>query len=171
MELRAKIQELQSEVNCMNDLRDFEDAESVRSGLSHVTSQPASLPPFRDPGGMLSRSVGMLSRNDSPPSILGRAWCIGKCFFSSPPGSSSSLYRGGFNPWISNVTEDISPHVTSERQIPDSLDASQDRQPEIHSTPKREDFQRIMEQTNKDCRFRNFTLTNSLHQQHLLVGR
>ena len=81
MELRAKIQELQSEVNCMNDLRDFEDAESVRSGLSHVTSQPASLPPFRDPGGMLSRSVGMLSRNDSPPSILGHTWFIGKCFF------------------------------------------------------------------------------------------
>ena len=49
-------------------------------------------------------------------------------------------------------------------------DASQDRQPEIHSTLMREDFQRIMEQTNKDCRFRNFTLTNSLHQQHLLVG-
>ena len=28
-----------------------------------------------------------------------------------------------------------------------------------------------MAQTNKDCRFRNFTLTNSPHQQHLLVGR
>ena len=32
MELRAKIQELQNEVNCMNDSRDFKDAESVRSG-------------------------------------------------------------------------------------------------------------------------------------------
>ena len=28
-------------------------------------------------------------------------------------------------------------------------DASQDRQPEIHSTPRREDFQRIKEPTNK----------------------
>ena len=35
----------------------------------------------------------------------------------------------------------------------------------------REDFQRIMGQTNKDCRFRNFTLVSSPHQQHLLVGR
>ena len=35
-------------------------------------------------------------------------------------------------------------------------DASQDRQPEIHSTPRREDVQRIVEQTNKDCRFRKF---------------
>ena len=45
MELRARIQELQSEVNCMNDSRDFKDAESVRSGPSHVRSQPALLPP------------------------------------------------------------------------------------------------------------------------------
>ena len=29
----------------------FKDAVSVRSGLSHVTSQPALLPLFRDPGG------------------------------------------------------------------------------------------------------------------------
>ena len=41
LELTAKIQELQNEVNCMNDSKDFQDAESVRSGHSHVTSQPA----------------------------------------------------------------------------------------------------------------------------------
>ena len=35
----------------------------------------------------------------------------------------------------------------------------------------REDFQRIMGQTNNDCRFRILISTNSLHQQHLLVGR
>ena len=45
-ELTARIQELQNEVNCMNDSRDVKDAESVRSGLSHVPSQPALLPPF-----------------------------------------------------------------------------------------------------------------------------
>ena len=33
-ELTARIQELQNEVNCLNDSRDFKDAESVRSGLS-----------------------------------------------------------------------------------------------------------------------------------------
>ena len=58
----------------------FQDAESVRSGLLHVPSQPALL----------------------------------------PPASSSSPYPGGFNPWIPNVTEHISPHVTKERQIPDT---------------------------------------------------
>ena len=54
-ELTARIQELQNEVNCMNDSRDFKDAESVRSGQFHVPSQPAFLPFFQDPGGMLSR--------------------------------------------------------------------------------------------------------------------
>ena len=39
-ELAAR-KELQNEVNCLNDSRDFADAESVRSGLSHVPSQPA----------------------------------------------------------------------------------------------------------------------------------
>ena len=38
LELTAKIQEQQNEVYCMNDSRDFKDAESVRSGLSHVPS-------------------------------------------------------------------------------------------------------------------------------------
>ena len=39
-ELTARIQELQNEVTCTNDSRDFKDAESVHSGLSHVPSQP-----------------------------------------------------------------------------------------------------------------------------------
>ena len=62
MEVRVRIQKLQNEVNCMNDSTVFEDAESVRSGPSHVQSQPALLPPHRDPG-------GLLSRNNQPPDI------------------------------------------------------------------------------------------------------
>ena len=38
MELSGRVQELQNEVNCMNDSKAFQDAESVRSGKSHVTS-------------------------------------------------------------------------------------------------------------------------------------
>ena len=44
MELSGRLQELQNEVNCMNDSKDFQDAESVRSGNSHVTSQPMLFP-------------------------------------------------------------------------------------------------------------------------------
>ena len=43
------------EVKCMKDSSFFKDAESVRSGLSHVPSLPALLPPYRDPVGMPSR--------------------------------------------------------------------------------------------------------------------
>ena len=56
-ELTARIQELQNEVNCMNDWRDFKDAESVRSGLSHVPSQPALLPPFVAQGDCQAASI------------------------------------------------------------------------------------------------------------------
>ena len=44
MELSGRLQELQNEVNCMNDSKDFQDAESVRSGNSHVTSPTRSIP-------------------------------------------------------------------------------------------------------------------------------
>ena len=54
MELTGKIQELQNEINCMNDSRDFQDA--VRSGNSHVTSRPVSFSLHPVPGGMLNRS-------------------------------------------------------------------------------------------------------------------
>ena len=79
-ELTARIQELQNEVNCMNNSRDFKDAESVRSGLYHVPSQPAFFPPYRDPGGMLSRLVGLLSRNDKPPDFWNSQGISGNVF-------------------------------------------------------------------------------------------
>ena len=44
MELSGRVQELQHEVNFLNDSMDFQDAESVRSGNSHVTSQPMLFP-------------------------------------------------------------------------------------------------------------------------------
>ena len=149
----------------------FKDAESVRSGQSHVTSQPSFFPPFRDPVGMMSRSLGMPCRNDRPPSIWDTHGISGNVF-ANPTASSSAPYPQESDPWISNVPEHTSPHVMSENQTQLWIrDASQDRQPEIHSTLVREDFQRIMGQTNNDSRFRIFILTNSLTQQHSLVGR
>ena len=98
----------------------FKDAESVRSGPFHVPSQPASRPPYHDAGGMLSRLVEMPSRKDKPPDTWDTHGISGNVF-ANPPASSSSLYPGGFNPWISNVVECTSPHGTSERQIPDTV--------------------------------------------------
>ena len=45
LEHSGRVQELQNEVNCMNDSKDFQDAESSRSGNSNVTSRPVSFPP------------------------------------------------------------------------------------------------------------------------------
>ena len=99
--LIERIQELQNEVNCMNDSRDFKDAESVRSGLSHVPSQPALLPfPLpRDPGGLLSRTRNKPQNIWNPHGTSGNV-------FANPQASSSTPYSGVFNPWVSNVTED-----------------------------------------------------------------
>ena len=120
MELRARIQELQNEVNCVNDSRDFRGAESLRSGPPHVPSQPALLPPYRDP-------AGLLSRNKQPPDIWNSQGFSGNVC-ANPRASSSSPHPGGLNPWDFNVTEGT-PVLTStrrpvtcgERQIPDTV--------------------------------------------------
>ena len=91
MELSGRAQELQNEVNCMNDSRDFQDAQSVRSGHSHVTSELVSFPPHPIPEGMLSRSSGVPSRKEGPPSHLGHTWYIGKRFCKSTCIFISSL--------------------------------------------------------------------------------
>ena len=155
----------------MNDSRDFKDAESVPSGQSHVPSQPALLPLFRDPGGMLSRSLGMPSRNNGLPSIWDTHGTSGNVF-ANPTASSSAPYPQESNPWSSNASEHTSPHVMSESQTPAQDQRCQSGpSAKILSSSVGETLLRIMVQTNNDCRFRNFTSTNSLHQQRSLVGR
>ena len=94
LELTGKIQEVQHGTNCMNESRDFQHAESVRSGHSHVASRPVSFPPHPVPGGMLSRSLGMLSRKNGPPSFWdthgtsGRSSCV---FFSTSSAGIESM--------------------------------------------------------------------------------
>ena len=109
LELTGKIQELQNEINCMNDLRDFEDAESVRSGQSHVTSQPLCVPPHPVPGGMPSRKNG-------PPSIWDTHATSGNVF-ANPTAPSSAPYPQELSP-CSNVSEHTSPHVMCVSQTP-----------------------------------------------------
>ena len=116
-ELTGKIQELQNEINCMNDPRSFQDAESVRTGNSHVTSQPVSFPPHPIPGGMQSRSIGMPSRREGPPSIWDTQGISGNVF-ADPVASPTAPYPQELNPWSSGISEHTSPHVTSQNQTP-----------------------------------------------------
>ena len=71
MELSGRLQELQNEVKCMNDSKDFQVAESVRSGNSHVTSQPGVFPKHPPFLGMLRPSFISQRQTDEPPNIFG----------------------------------------------------------------------------------------------------
>ena len=164
--LTARIQELQNEVHCMNDSKDFKNAESVRSGLSFVPSQPALLPPYRDPG-------GLLSRNNQPPDIWNSQGISGN-FFVNPPTPSSSPYPGGLNPWVSNVTEDTSPHVTSERQNPDTtLDPRWQSGPSAGNSfdPNEGRFSKDYGADQQKLQISELHFDKFHTQQHLLVGR
>ena len=102
----------------MNNSRDFQGAESVRSGHSHVANQPAFFAHFQNPCGMLSRSLGMPSRKDGPPSIDTHG-LSGK-IFANPTASSSALYPKELNPWSSHISEPIhsSPAGKNDNQTP-----------------------------------------------------
>ena len=120
LELTDKIQELENEIHCVNDSRDFQDAESVRSGHSHVTSRQVSFPPHPIPDGMLSRSIGMLSRREGPPSIWDTHGISGNVF-ANPDASLSARYPQELNQWSSSIEEPLQSSTVemSERQKQD----------------------------------------------------
>ena len=91
MELSGRLLELQNEVNCMNDSKDFQDAESVRSGNSHVTSQPMLFPKHPIPEGLLRPSFVSPRRKEGAARHLGYTWYIGKRFCKSTGFLYSSL--------------------------------------------------------------------------------
>ena len=172
LELSGRIQDLQNEINCMNDSKEFQDGESIRSGSSHVTSRPVSFPPHPIPEGMLSHSFGVPSRREGPPSIWDTHGFSGNVF-ANPTASSSAPYPPGFNLWNSFLSENTSPHVMSESQTPNTaLDPRCQSGPSArNSVVLSEGDSFIREQTNNDCRFQILILTNSPSQQHSLVGR
>ena len=104
--LSGRVQELQNEVNCMNDSKDFQDAESVRSGNSHVTSRPVSFPAHPTPGGMLRHSFVSPCRREGPPSIWDTHGISGNVF-ADPHASSSAPYPQELNPWETTVEEPL----------------------------------------------------------------
>ena len=80
MELSGRLQELQNEVNCMNDSRDFRDAESICSGNSHVTSPPGLLPKHPPFEGLLKPDIHIAATSWGAAKHLGYIRFIGKRF-------------------------------------------------------------------------------------------
>ena len=114
MELSGRLQALQNEVNCMNDPKDFQDAELVRSGNSHVTSQPGVFPKHPIPQGMLRPSFVSPRRKEGPPSIWDTHGISGNVF-ANPHASSSAPYPQELNStWRKTIEETI--HMSTAEQ-------------------------------------------------------
>ena len=126
----------------MNDSKDFQDAESVRSGNSHVTSQPGVLAKHPPHEGLLRLSFISQRYTDGQPNIWDTHGISGNVFANSP--------------WKKTIEEPI--HMSTAEKVEDQneikiSDASLDRQSKIQSSSMEETIQRIMGQTNNDCRF------------------
>ena len=102
MKLTGGVKELQNEVNCMNDSKDFQDAESVRCGNSHVTSRPMLFPKHPIPEGMLRPSFVSPCRKEGPPCIWD-THCIPGNVFANPPASSPAPYPQELNQWSTSM--------------------------------------------------------------------
>ena len=138
LELSGRVQELQNEVNCMKDFKDFQDAESVRSGNSHVTSRPVSFPPHPIPEGMLRHSLSYRRAAEKGRHAFG-----------------THMVHQELNQWNPSIEEPLHTSTVEKSERPEKIeirDASLDRQPKVQSFLARETLQIITGQTNYHCR-------------------
>ena len=116
-ELSGRLQELQNEVICMNDSKEFQDAESVRSGNSHVTSQPGVFPKHPPFVGLLRPSFVSPRRTDGPPKIWDTSGTSGNVF-AQPQASSSAPDPQELNsPWKKTIEEPL--HMSTAERVRD----------------------------------------------------
>ena len=115
MELSGRLQELQNEVNCMNDSKDFQDAEAVRSGNSHVTNQPMLFPKHPIPEGMLRPSFVSPRLEEGPPSIWDTHGMSG-IFFADPLASSSAPCSQELKQCTSSIEEPLHSSTVEESE-------------------------------------------------------
>ena len=120
LELSGRVQELQNEINCMSDSKEFQDAEPNRSENSHVSSRPVSFPPHPIPEGMLRHSFATPSRREGPP-IIWDTYGISGNVFANPDASSSAPYPQELHQWNSSSEEPLHSSTVekSERQEQD----------------------------------------------------
>ena len=126
--------EYKNEVNCMNDSKDFQDAESIRSGTSHVTSRPVSFPPHPIQEGMLRHSFVSPRRKEGPPSICDTHGFSGNVF-ANPPASSSAPYPQEQKQWNSSIEEPLDSSTVEKSERPE-----QDQDLRCQSGPSAQDL-------------------------------
>ena len=119
MELSGRLQELQNEVNCMNDSKDFQDAESVRSGNSHVTNQPGLFPKHPVFEGMLRPSFVSPRRKEGPPDIWDIPGMSGNVFVNSQASSTAPYPQELNSPWKKTIEEPLHMSTTEKSERPE----------------------------------------------------
>ena len=102
----------------MNDWKDFHDAESVRSGNSHVTSQPGVFPKHPPFQGLLRPSF-ISQRHTDGPNIWDTSGKSGNVF-AHPQTSSSAPYPQELNStWRKTIEEPIHMSTAEKSGIPE----------------------------------------------------
>ena len=131
----------------------------------HVTSRPVSFPPHPIPGGMLWHFFRITPPQRRAAMHLGYTWYIGKTFLQIHMHLHQLLIlknwiHGGKS--LRNRFTCLQRRRVNDQNKIEIWDASLDHQPKIQSSSVEETLQRIMEQTNNDCRFRISILTSFL---------
>ena len=123
MELSGRLQELQNEVNCMNDSKNFRDAESICSGNSHVTSPPGLFPKHPPFEGLLKPAFISQRQTEEPPNIRDTSGISGNVF-AHPQASSSAPYpqelnSSKWNTWKKTTEEPIHKSIAEKSGRPE----------------------------------------------------
>ena len=134
MVLSGRLQELQNEVNCMSESKDFQDAESVRSGNSHVTSQPRLFPKHPIPEGLLRPLFVSPRRKLKGCPTFGIHPGISGNFFANPQASSTAPYPQELNPWRKIIEEPLHMSTAEKSERPE-----QNQDLRCHSGPSAKD--------------------------------
>ena len=108
------------ELTGMNDSKDFQDAESIRIGNSHVTSRPVSFPPHPIPERMLRHSFGVPSRREGPSSIWDTHGKSGNVHVN-PDASSSAPYPQELNQRCTAIDEPLHMSTAEKSERPEQI--------------------------------------------------
>ena len=102
----------------MNDSKHFLDAKSVRSGNSHVTSQPRLFPKQPIPEGLLRPLFVSPRRKEGLPDIWDTPGFSGNVF-ANPQASSAAPYPQELNPWRKIIEQPLHMSAAEKSERPE----------------------------------------------------
>ena len=174
MELSGRLQELQNEVNCMNDSKDFRDAESICSGNSHVTSPPGVFPRHPPFEGLLKPAFISQRQTEEPPNIRDTSGISGNVFAHPQTSSSAPYPQELHSTWKKTIEEPIHMSTAEKNGRPerDSDLRCQSGQSAKNSVIfSGGDSSKNYGADQQRLQISDLLLTSSLRQQPLLAGR